>query len=182
MNRRDLLATLADYRVRHSEEIAVVERFCTLLRDEPRCFERNCFAPGHITGSAWLLNRGETHVLLTHHRKLGRWLQLGGHADGDEDVLAVATREAREESSLEVAPVSLDVFDIDVHEIPARGDDPRHLHFDVRFALKTTADETFRVGPESHALRWVPLERISTLTDEASIQRMARKWRLFAAP
>jgi 8-oxo-dGTP pyrophosphatase MutT (NUDIX family) len=116
-------------------------------------------------------------VLLTHHRKLGRWLQLGGHADGDEDALRVALREAREESGLDVAPVSSRLFDVDVHEIPARGPDPVHLHYDLRFAIRAIASEAFRVSDESHALRWVSIDRIRTLTEETSILRMAAKWR-----
>jgi len=177
MDRRTLLAALADYRARHPDEHLVVERFVALLRDEPRCFERDAFEPGHVTGSAWLVDRAGERVLLTHHKKLGRWLQLGGHADGDEDVLRVALREAAEESSLAVAPVDTALFDVDVHEIPARGADPRHCHFDVRFALEAIGGDSFRVSRESHALRWVAIDALQTLTQEASMLRMARKWR-----
>ena len=177
MDRSDLLAALAEYRGRHPDESPVVERFSALLHGEPRCYARDCFVPGHITGSAWLVDRARQRVLLTHHKKLGRWLQLGGHADGDEDVLAVAVREAREESSLAVAPIDTAVFDVDVHEIPARGADPRHCHFDVRFALETTGSELFHVSDESYALRWVAIAALGDLTSETSMLRMASKWR-----
>jgi len=176
MDRRDLLDALTDYRSRHPYEAEVVDRVVALLEREPRCFERDCFTPGHVTGSAWLVDRAGARVLLTHHRKLGRWLQLGGHADGDEDVLRVAMREAEEESALAVRPVETRVFDVDIHEIPARGDDPRHRHFDVRFALTTVDGEAFRVSRESHALQWVAIDAVSRLTDEPSMLRMARKW------
>ena len=176
-NRRDLLAALADYRSRQPNEGSVVDRFLALLEDEPRCFARDCFVPGHITGSAWLVDGTRKRVLLTHHKKLGRWLQLGGHADGDEDVLAVAMREAREESSLAVAPVDAAVFDIDIHEIPARSADPLHCHFDIRFALEATDSEAFRVSVESHDLRWVSIDALGDLTSEISMLRMASKWR-----
>ena len=178
MDRADLLAALDVYRRRYPDERAVVERFAALLHREARCFERDCFVPGHVTGSAWLVDRAGARVLLTHHRKLGRWLQLGGHADGDEDVLRVAMREALEESSLAVAPVATDIFDLDVHEIPPRGADPGHAHFDVRFALRAFDREAFRVSDESHALRWVPIAALATLTDEGSMLRMAQKWRV----
>ena len=93
-------------------------------------------------------------VLLAHHRKLGRWLQPGGHSDGDPDTLAVALREAREESGLDVRALDDAIFDIDVHRIPARGREPAHLHFDVRFLVQAEHDR-FRVSDESHALAWV---------------------------
>jgi 8-oxo-dGTP pyrophosphatase MutT (NUDIX family) len=175
MHRRRLIALLDAYGDAHPAESAVVERFLSFVRAHERCFERDCF-PGHVTGSAWLVNRPGTHVLLTHHRKLGRWLQLGGHADGETDPLLAATREAEEESGLAVEPVAEAVFDIDIHEIPARGADPVHLHYDVRFALRCSHTEEFRVSEESHDLAWVPVADLSDYTDEESVLRMARKW------
>jgi 8-oxo-dGTP pyrophosphatase MutT (NUDIX family) len=177
MNRASLLALLDAYCRRYPDEAAVVARFERLLA-EPRCFERDWWVPGHITGSAWLVDRAGTHVLLTHHRKLGRWLQLGGHADGDEHVLRVAMREATEESGLEVLPSSDDLLDVDIHQIPARGDEPAHFHFDLRFALRAAASDMFTVSDESHALRWVPIDEFAAFSDEASMLRMAAKWRM----
>ena len=115
------------------------------------------------------------HVLLTHHAKLGRWLQPGGHSDGDPDTLAVALREAREESGLDVGALDDAIFDLDVHRIPALGREPAHLHFDVRFLVQAAHDR-FRVSDESHALAWVPAVGLGALTDEESVLRMARKW------
>ena len=114
-------------------------------------------------------------VLLAHHRKLGRWLQPGGHSDGDPDTLAVALREAREESGLEVRALDNAIFDIDVHGIPACGCEPAHLHFDVRFLVQAAHDR-FRVSDESHALAWVPAVGPDALTDEESVLRITRKW------
>lgn len=180
MHREPLLHLLADYGLRHADEIPVVERFRDFVQAHQRCFERDLWA-GHVTGSAWLVNAARDAVLLTHHRKLGRWLQLGGHSDGNPDPLAVALMEAREESGLEVAPLSMVAFDLDIHEIPARKQDPAHFHFDVRFALTVTGSEIFRVSPESLDLAWVPIERLADYTDEESMLRMARKWPEFAA-
>src|SRR5438309_2052483 len=61
------------------------------------CLLRSC-VPGHLTGSAWIVSPDRARTLLTHHHKLDKWLQLGGHADGQDDLAAVALREAREES------------------------------------------------------------------------------------
>ena len=114
-------------------------------------------------------------MLLAHHAKLGRWLQPGGHSDGDPDTLAVALREAREESRLDVRALDDTIFDIDVHGIPAHGREPAHWHYDVRFLVQTEQNR-FRVSEESHALAWVPAVGVDSLTDEESVLRMARKW------
>jgi 8-oxo-dGTP pyrophosphatase MutT (NUDIX family) len=109
------------------------------------------------------------------------WLQLGGHSDGDPDTAAVAKREAEEESGLPVTLVSSEIFDIDVHAIPARKEDPQHEHFDVRFQLLAQRED-FVVSAESIDLAWVPLNELQQYTDEESILRMQRKWRLLQSP
>jgi 8-oxo-dGTP pyrophosphatase MutT (NUDIX family) len=114
--------------------------------------------------------------LLTHHKKLGRWLQVGGHSDGCADPLAVAIKEAEEESGLAVTALAAEAFDIDVHEIPARKSDPAHFHFDIRFVLQAREGEAFQVSDESHDLAWVPVQRLADYTNEESMLRMARKW------
>ena len=112
---------------------------------------------------------------MTHHAKLGRWLQLGGHADGDADPLAVACREAAEESGLSVVPIQEEILDLDIHAIPARGPDPAHFHYDVRFLLQIERPGSLQVTDESLALRWVPLGNVETVTNEESVLRMVRK-------
>ena len=175
MHRARAIERLNRYLERHPHERATVERYLDFVRGEPRCFERDCWS-GHVTGSAWVVDRSGTRVLLTHHRKLDRWLQLGGHSDGDEDSLSVAGREATEESGLVVEAVSPELFDIDIHLIPARTNDPSHHHFDARFAF-VAVDDAFRVSDESHALCWVKIGEIERFTAEPSMLRMARKWR-----
>jgi 8-oxo-dGTP pyrophosphatase MutT (NUDIX family) len=102
---------------------------------------------------------------------------LGGHADGDPDVLAVALKEAREESGLEdFEPLGGGIFDLDIHPIPARKDEPEHLHYDVRFVLRAMGPTAYTVSEESHDLRWVRLEEVVGLTEEESMMRMVRKW------
>ena len=90
-------------------------------------------------------------MLLHHHRRLDRWLQLGGHDEGEHDPLQTALREAREESGLlDLTPLSAAILDIDVHEIPAGRSEPAHLHHDVRYALQTsTPDAIAQVDAES---------------------------------
>ena len=174
MHRRRLKALLAAYRERWPEESETVARFDAFVNAHPDCFHR-CCRTGHVTGSAWIVDAGGGRVLLTHHRKLGLWLQPGGHCDGDPDTLAVALREAREEAGLEVRALDESIFDLDIHPIPSRGHEPGHHHYDVRFLVRAE-NERFRVGEESRALAWVPAEGVGTLTDRESVLRMARKW------
>ena len=159
---------------RYRGESDTVDAFRSLRAGRTELFQRDCWS-GHVTGSAWIVNERDTHVLLTHHRKLDRWLQLGGHSDGDSDPLRVACREALEESGLVVEPVCETLFDIDIHLIPARAGEPAHHHFDARFALRAVSD-AYRVSDESHALRWVAIDEIAAITTEASMLRMANKW------
>lgn len=175
MHRHNLLNLLQQYLQQWPEESSVVKRFEKLLTNHERCFERDCWA-GHITGSAWLVNAAGTHVLLTHHRKLGRWLQLGGHSDGDTNTQQAARREAEEESGLKVAALGDVPLDIDVHLIPARRNDPEHHHYDVRYVFKVVGTEEFTVSEESIDLAWVLIAEIARFTEEESVLRMARKW------
>jgi 8-oxo-dGTP pyrophosphatase MutT (NUDIX family) len=175
-NRRTLLEQLENYRQRYPDESSTVERFRAFIEAHPDCFERS-LAVGHLTGSAWLVNRSASHVLLTYHRKLDLWVQLGGHADGNPDLLAVALQEAREESGIAgIKPVAQAIFDLDIHRIPARGAEPAHDHYDVRFALQVTESENFEISAESHDLAWIKIRRLAEKTQEPSMLRMARKW------
>lgn len=144
--------------------------------------------PGHLTASAWVCDPSGEYVLLTHHRKLDRWVQLGGHADGDEDLLSVARKEAEEEAGAvdlrqEGAGTRREeqwsIFDLDIHPIPPYNGVPAHLHFDVRFAF--TAPDRARplVSHESYDVQWVPIHRLDTYTREPSMHRMAAKWRAY---
>lgn len=145
------------------------------VEQEPRCLERT-LPIGHITGSAWIVDHARTHVLLTHHRKLDRWLQLGGHADGETDILNVALRETREESGLtDVTPLLNDIFDIDVHIIPARGNEPEHLHYDVRWLLAADRNRPLVISSESKDLAWIAFDALHHLTSDRSMLRMAEK-------
>jgi 8-oxo-dGTP pyrophosphatase MutT (NUDIX family) len=136
---------------------------------------RTC-GPGHFTGSAWIVSPDRGHTLLTHHGKLDKWFQLGGHADGDPDLAAVALREAHEESGLaKLRLVSPDIFDLDRHLIPARKTEPAHWHYDVRFMIEADPAEPLVVTHESKDLAWVEIGRVGELNPEESMMRMVRK-------
>ena len=176
MHRKPLLELLRNYRETWPAEIEMADRLIDFVTGNPDCFERS-LAIGHVTGSAWLVNAAGTHVLLTHHRKLDMWLQLGGHADGNADIADVARSEALEESGLEgIVPVTPEIFDIDIHRIPARKSEAAHYHHDIRFALQATGGEGYIVSDESHDLAWVEIARLADVTTEPSMLRMAEKW------
>jgi 8-oxo-dGTP pyrophosphatase MutT (NUDIX family) len=179
MHRRKLFSLLDHYAASHRGEADNTRRFIDFVVAYERCFDNDLWA-GHVTGSAWVMDTAGARVLLTHHRKLGRWLQLGGHSDGDPDTLAVATREAEEESGLEVVLLDEGIFDLDIHGIPARRNDPAHYHFDVRFLFQAKAD-SFRISAESNELAWVPVTDVTKYTEDESVLRMRRKWFAFAA-
>lgn len=174
--RAALAALLAAHADRRPEQADVADLFLRFLASHPAVFERS-HGVGHFTGAAWLVSADGARVLLTHHRKLGRWLQLGGHADGDVDLARVALREAEEESGLAGLTVWPDIFDLDRHRIPARGSEPEHWHYDVRFVVQVAASESFVVGPESHDLAWRSIaDLVADAEIDPSIRRMAGRW------
>jgi 8-oxo-dGTP pyrophosphatase MutT (NUDIX family) len=157
------------------EEALSVSETIRFVEEHPDCLLRTCLT-GHLTGSAWILSPDRRRTLLTHHGKLGKWLQLGGHADGDPDLLAVALREAREESGLtRLSVVDTRLFDVDRHWIPSRGAEPGHWHHDLRFMLEADPSEPLTVSEESRELAWVDVASVPSLNPEESMARMVRK-------
>ena len=174
MHRNKIRLFFKHYQVRYPEETAVVERISSFVDANTDCFSRE-LAVGHITGSAWILDSTGTRALLTHHKKLNIWVQLGGHADGDSNVEQVAYREAIEESGLDgLQFVDQELFDIDIHQIPSRGHEAAHYHYDCRFLFRAI-DDHYSVSDESHDLLWVPLDDMCSVTTEPSIMRMVDK-------
>jgi 8-oxo-dGTP pyrophosphatase MutT (NUDIX family) len=175
MDRLSLRSNLENYRTPFEEEASFIPDFVTLTYDD-KAFVRERLE-GHFTGSAWIVNKMRTHALLTLHKKLNRWLQLGGHADGNENLLEVAFTEAKEESGLtSLRIVDSGIFDIDRHVIPQKGDVPEHFHYDVRFLIEAEMNEPLVLSEESKALAWIPFDAVDDLVGfNASIIRMLEK-------
>ena len=174
-SRLALLDELRAHEPADERERAMRDRLVAFVEAHPDAFER-ALRTGHVTASAWIVDPSRTQALLTHHRNLGKWLQLGGHADGETDVRAAAMREAREESGLASLRFAHDaIYDVDVHAIPARPGEPAHDHYDVRFALEADPDEPLVVSDESHELAWIPIAELPRYGADESVLRLARK-------
>jgi 8-oxo-dGTP pyrophosphatase MutT (NUDIX family) len=178
MHRKNLREKLKRYNPEDETEITDRAKMLDFLNSHGDCFERS-LSIGHFTGSCWLINRNETKFLLTLHKKIGRWLQLGGHADGDHDLARVSLKEAYEESGLRnIELLSDEIFNIGIHLIPEYKEIPTHYHYDVRFLLKTTDnEEDIQISDESNDLRW--FEEVSVLPADSGINipRMFEKWK-----
>ncbi|GAB3336412.1 NUDIX hydrolase [Larkinella ripae] len=175
MHRQALLDLLECHQPVDETEQNMLAQTIHFVKNHPDCFERQ-LKIGHVTGSAWIVSPDRRQVVLLHHAKLDRWFQPGGHADGDPDILGVARREAEEETGLpNVRVVSPAIFDVDVHTIPARGEEPEHLHYDIRFLLEADTGQPFIRTRETKGVRWVDVDKIAELTAEKSIIRMNSK-------
>ena len=149
-----------------------VEQLTELVRGDPDAYRRDHYEPGHVTGSAFVVSPRFDAVALALHAKIGIWVQPGGHVEsGDRSVESGARRELTEEVGVTGCD-SLGLVDVDLHEFPAHGDHPAHLHFDVRYLFHAWT-ERLEIGDGVTAVRWVPLEDACALDE--SIARPARR-------
>lgn len=175
MDRNEFLKLLSGYKGTNSHEQDMLNETIFFANAHEDCFSRKLLI-GHITASAWIINRQMTHTLLMHHAKLGRWFQPGGHCDGDPDVRAVAKKEAFEETGLEARLLTPEIFDVDVHVIPARKSEPGHKHYDIRFLFSADMlKEELDSNEEAKAVKWINLELVMEYNNSDSIMRMVEK-------
>ncbi|HEY3256480.1 MAG TPA: NUDIX hydrolase [Polyangiaceae bacterium] len=175
---------LSGYEPANSKEAGFIERMVELSRAEG-AGERSHFAPGHFTASAFVLSPDRRDLVLIHHKKLGIWVQPGGHVEPtDVDLIGAARREVLEEVGLDdleslsvggAKGASL-VFDVDIHLIPQRKAEPAHEHFDIRFAF-VAKTRTLVPSDEVADLRWVPLSDVEQLGCDESVLRAVGKLR-----
>ncbi len=174
MNQTAVLQLLNAHQAADAHEQQMLERLITFVSDYDNFYSRE-LSVGHITASAWIVDEANSHALLLHHGKLNKWLQPGGHVEEDADILSASIREAHEETGVDVKPHSEKIFDVDIHEIPARPNEPAHFHYDIRFLLIADRAAPLLVSSESKDLAWVAIDEIERLTQEESVLRMARK-------
>lgn len=163
------------------EELEILARLQFFVEDNEDCFSRGNLK-GHITGSAFVVSEDMDEIVLTHHKKLGKWLQLGGHADGNPNIQIVAETETREESGLyDIKTISLISntnhiipFDFDVHYIPPHKETPEHFHYDLRYLI-VSEDRQLTISDESNDLKWFRLDDAKSLNLERSMHRQFDK-------
>jgi len=173
--RRWLLRKLQRYEPFDDRESGMLARLIAFVMAHEDCCDRR-LASGHITTSAWVVDRGREQSLLVHHGKLDKWLQPGGHVENDPSLIDAARRELAEESGLRKQRLlSGEIFNIDVHPIPAWGGQPEHVHYDIVFAFEASAGARLRVSKESHDLKWVPFKDLARFNDSAAMRRLAAK-------
>jgi len=178
MSIREDIERYTPYNEQEARDKAVILDFLDHNRDA--FLRTNLLA--HMTASAWVVNRERSRVLMVYHRLYDSWSWTGGHADGDEDLLAVALREVREETGVKSArPVSeeiysLEVLTVDGHE--KRGEYvPSHLHLNVTYLLEADEDDPLTVcEAENSGVRWFTLEdALKASTEPWFVERIYRK-------
>jgi 8-oxo-dGTP pyrophosphatase MutT (NUDIX family) len=130
--------------------------------------------PGHLTGSAFVVSADGRHAILLLHAKLGRWLQPGGHADGDTNLVNVAWREATEETGIAGLAIDPTPLDLDIHEVRPPREDP-HLHLDVRFLVIAPPGAQPRGNAESHEIGWFGRDELAEMDFDVGLDRLATR-------
>ncbi|WP_432247978.1 NUDIX hydrolase [Streptomyces sanyensis] len=167
----DAALVLKEYRGPDEEQAALRLAYLDHLAEHADGMWKSCGA-GHLTASALVVDPARGRVLLTLHRKLGMWLQMGGHCEpGDRTLAAAALREAREESGIDgLALLPGGPVTLDRHPIPA----PCHRHLDVQYAAVAPAGATAALSEESLDLRWFPYEEVASVADASVVRLLAR--------
>ena len=171
-----LLNSIEKYQPSSPYDTVLKDQFSQFIRANPdNCLLRSNLS-GHLTASAWVIDsETKSKALLVNHVKLNRWLQPGGHADGDSDLMHVAQKELEEETGIKAEISNPQIFDLDVHAIPWHKQVPPHLHFDVRYLFLASAHATLIISEESRELAWVDLTALELRGVDESVLRLAEK-------
>ena len=181
MNRQDLINQLQSYQSFNEQEEADRQVMLELLQTSDNIFYRtNLLA--HFTASAWVVNKAHTHVLMAFHNIYQTYAWLGGHADGEEDLLSVALREVKEESGIQtVKPItegiySLETIEVNGHEKKGKYV-PSHLHLNVTYLLEADETESLHIKQdENSAVSWFPIDQVLNVIDEPwMVERIYKK-------
>lgn len=174
-NRSSSLASLfQQYLNMYPEEVVTIDRCQKLFWTESESLLRTCL-PGHFTASGWIYSPTGREVLLMYHPKVGKFIQPGGHADGEDNLMQVAQREVLEETGINVHNYSEHPLDISIHFIPATATEPSHYHYDVRYLCGALERPKTLCSPEGHELAWVPVKQIARGDYGVDLARLHKK-------
>lgn len=178
MNIEQQIADYKPYNEQEAHDQAVMRQ---LLATQPDLFTRENLV-AHMTASSWLLNATHDKVLMIYHNIYHSWAWMGGHADGDRDLLAVAKREAMEETGVtEIRTISEDIFSLEILTVDGHEKRgvyvPSHLHLNVSYLLEADEEEVLRIKPdENSGVRWFFLEEALAASSEPwMIERVYKK-------
>lgn len=171
--RESVIATLSGWESPDAGQDSLRHAVLAFVAARDDACRREC-APGHVTASTLVLDHGGGRVLLTLHRRLGRWVQLGGHCDdGDDDIVAAALREATEESGVDGLRMEPELAAVHVHPVVCSlGVPTRHL--DLQFVAHAPAGARIAISDESEDLRWWPADALPEGTDHALAYLVSR--------
>jgi 8-oxo-dGTP pyrophosphatase MutT (NUDIX family) len=186
MKKQPILDLLQNYQTLFAEEIEFQKQMIHFLEQNDDFALRSNLI-GQITGSAWIVNKEHTKALLIHHKKLNKWLQIGGHIDDtDKTIEETILREIKEESGLtNLKLLSSSIYDIDIHTIPQKKEIAEHLHFDIRLIIE--ADENEALIPQDEEIldiKWCSVNEVQNLAESTtsinqSMKRMVDKMKEF---
>ena len=166
----NLIEQLKNYKPYNPHEQADTELFLEFLEKNENAYSReNSF--GHVTASSWIVNRERTRVLFCYHKLYNSWSWVGGHADGEYDLLKVALKEAKEETGVTCVPVTTELYSVEI--LPVKGHMKKgkyvssHTHFNVTYLLEADeSDELFVCEEENSAVAWIDIEKIPEKSTE----------------
>lgn len=177
----ELLEQLERYEPYNEQELRDRALLLRALREEENVFTRENDRM-HMTASAWVTNEAHDRVLMAYHNIYDSWAWLGGHADGERDLLAVALREVREESGIEhVRAASEDIFSLEILTVDGHEKRGRyvssHLHLNVTYLLIADDGDALRAKPdENSGVRWfTPEEAVAASSEPWFRERVYKK-------
>ncbi|MCG8452715.1 MAG: NUDIX hydrolase [Spirochaetales bacterium] len=164
---------LEQFLQKHPDESTLVNQYLERYKDSD-AFYRTA-RPGHFTASALVMTPKKDKVLLVEHKKLGFWVQPGGHADGSEDLDNAARREVEEETGVFQLSGDGTILDLDIHAIPPRPGESGHDHYDVRFLYIADSEANLIISEESTNIGWIPITNIKEYSTDASLLRLVHR-------